>query len=804
MTPVAAYAATSCTTGRDAFGFCDSASKTDNFKVKAPGKAYITVCKFQACNLSDDTGTCGGAATDPLLSGWTIDATGAKESSEITAGFGEATPFGCATFTVETFSGSSATVGLTEVLQSGWEQTAPDSNTPGSSQCTATGSIPSVTGVAGETCTVSPGDNIAAPNFGNVAIIQGVPLTLVKTANGGYNTTYKWQIDKSASPTTVYSAGGGTSGQVTYTVTVTHDNGTVSNVKVTGDITITNANRFAITVASVTDTLDNPASTTCSVSGLASDGSVSVPAGDGTTAGAGSVDLPYTCDLGSTVPIGQVDNTVVISWNAQQGILNGVPWQLKADSTTYTAQNISFTNGLIDGSVNVTDPLGGGTLGTVSSTDPSPTTFPYSKRFSGDPAGTCTSHPNTATFTTNTTSTTGSASATVQDCQGANLSVNKTAAATFTSNINKTGPPSPVEHSGADTLNYTITVTESGWQVYGNIYVTNPNDWESIPVTLADLLSDAKGVCSISGGNVQTVPAGATITPGYVCTFTSAPGAANGTNSATATWDSITYHTTLGSASRSAGYTFGSLTVTDAFNNPTTPKTLGTISAPTAITTYTDSYSVTPNSGTCTTYPNIATITQTGQTANWSVTVCNTNTGGLTMGFWQNKNGQALITGFASNGGVCNLTGYLRSYAPFQDLSATASCSTVASYVYNIIKAANASGASMNAMLKAQDLATTLDVGITTPALGGVKINLTKVCNMLDGSSGSATCSGSYLNVSSAFGGAASLTVAQMLGFAASQSNAGGSSWYGQNKTIQGLAKDAFDAINSQAAFIAP
>src|SRR5206468_12621024 len=68
-----------------------------------------------------------------------------------------------------------------------------------------------------------------------------------------------------------------------------------------------------------------------------------------------------------------------------------------------------------------------------------------------------------------------------------------------------------------------------------------------------------------------------------------------------------------------------------------------------------------------------------------------------------------------------SLCAFLRGYAPFQDLSATANCTAVASYVTTIIKAANASGATMNAMLKAQMLATALDVYFSDPALGGVK-----------------------------------------------------------------------------------
>ena len=204
--------------------------------------------------------------------------------------------------------------------------------------------------------------------------------------------------------------------------------------------------------------------------------------------------------------------------------------------------------------------------------------------------------------------------------------------------------------------------------------------------------------------------------------------------------------------------------------------------------------------------------------AGQSVTCTFTNTrvaaktGALTMGFWQNKNGQGIITGGASTSGVCNSGTYLRTFAPFQDLSATASCSTVATYVTNIIKAANASGSSMNAMLKAQMLATALDVYFSDPALGGnkisapapvggVTIDLTKVCSMIDSSSGTGTCFGTYLNASSAFGGATSLMVSQILAYAASQSTSGGSLWYGNVKSVQQLAKNTFDAINNQAAF---
>jgi len=234
-------------------------------------------------------------------------------------------------------------------------------------------------------------------------------------------------------------------------------------------------------------------------------------------------------------------------------------------------------------------------------------------------------------------------------------------------------------------------------------------------------------------------------------------------------------------------------------------------------TSFTYSNTVSVPQYNCVTDPNTATFTTntTGTTgsASQSVEVCGpAKTGALTIGFWQNKNGQGIISGGVSTSGVCNSGTWLRQYAPFQDLSATASCSQVASYAYNVIKAANASGTAMNAMLKAQMLATALDVYFSNPALGGnkisapaplggVTIDLTKICQMIDSTSGTATCGSNFENVSGAFGGATSLTVSQMLSYAAGQSNAGGSTWYANVKATQQLAKDAFDAINNQVAF---
>ena len=75
---------------------------------------------------------------------------------------------------------------------------------------------------------------------------------------------------------------------------------------------------------------------------------------------------------------------------------------------------------------------------------------------------------------------------------------------------------------------------------------------------------------------------------------------------------------------------------------------------------------------------------------------------------------------------------------------------------------------------------------------------------MIDGTTGSAVCSGIYDNAGPAFNNATSMTVSQILAYAGSQSNVGGTIWYGQIKATQQLAKNTFDAINNQVALIAP
>lgn len=604
----------------------------------------------------------------------------------------------------------------------------------------------------------------------SVKVCGASDLTVSKTATPAFNSNISKTVDNAKLNT--FSGGNVT---FNYTVSVTE-----SGWNVSGNITANNPNDWEDITANFADSLSGANCTITNGTGVV------VPR-------SGAAMRAYTCTFASA-PSATGTNSATATWDPAAAFT--------ADASATGSATYTF------GSLTVTDSFKG-SLGTISAPAAS-TVFTYARTITA-PTATCSTFPNTATLA----ETSQTAAQSVKVCGASDLAVNKSAVATFNSNIQKSVNKTLVEQAGGTiTFTYTISVTESGWKVAGNINVTNPNDWEAITANVGDALSIPGGTCTVTGGGSVTVGASSSVSLPYICTFTSAP-AAIGINTATASWNKAAYFTPDASSSGSAGFAFSALTVTDAFNGGA-PVTLGTISVPAASTAFTDVHTVNNAAGgTCQSFTNVAALVPTNQTSSQTVTVCNTATGALTMGFWQNKNGQGIITGGAATSGVCNSGAFLRMFNPFQDLSATASCSQVAAYATNIIKAANASGATMNAMLKAQMLATALDVFFSDPTLGGnlinaptpvgmVKIDLTQVCQMIDGSTGGA-CSGTRYDVSAlSFGGNTSLTVSAVLAYAASQSNPGGSLWYGQSKTVQQGAKNVFDEINNQAAFIAP
>lgn len=398
-----------------------------------------------------------------------------------------------------------------------------------------------------------------------------------------------------------------------------------------------------------------------------------------------------------------------------------------------------------------------------------------------------------------TGSTDPTASEDVTVCVGKNLTVAKTAQAgftrTYTWTIAKTASPvsQNVAYGTSGKVTYTVTAkgagtTDSAWSLKGSVTVTNPNDWEAVAVTLADAPTMSGLDCTLEHTSV-TVPAGDSVSVGYACT--GKPSSYSGANEATATWDAAAAHTTASSASGRADVSYAETSVDKTLTITDTPQggstvVLGTATYPGPVSfTYVRSY--TPAEGTCATYTNTATIKETGQSAQAKATVCTyLNLGDATMGYWRNKNGQALITSGRSTLGVCDVATWLRQFAPFQHLSATATCAGVASYVTGVINAATASGDG-TAMLKGQLLATALDVFYSQSSLGNPK-------KAPHADIGSITIDTSAWKA--AFGGRTSMTVLDMITYASAQYTASGG-WYGGNKTLVTTAIAAFGAINN-------
>jgi len=228
---------------------------------------------------------------------------------------------------------------------------------------------------------------------------------VTKDAAGAYDNTYAWDIDKSVDKTLVQQVGGSVT--FTYTVSVSHDSGTPGNVTVAGDVTVSNfnidadGNTLPISGVDVTDELSD--GTTCTVAG-----------GNNVTLVTDNTVFSYSCSL-SALPSSALDNTVEVSWPAQT-LGNGAA--LAAGSDDFTFEDIEFTGTDVDECADVTDAFDGGlagSLGNVCVGGDNPTEFEYS-RVIQVPANGCLSYDNTATFETNDTLATDSASATVTVC----------------------------------------------------------------------------------------------------------------------------------------------------------------------------------------------------------------------------------------------------------------------------------------------------------------------------------------------------------------------------------------------------
>ena len=343
--------------------------------------------------------------------------------------------------------------------------------------------------------------------------------------------------------------------------------------------------------------------------------SVTVPAND-------SVAVGYSCSFATGA---SGTNTATASWDS-------VAAQTPSGSASATADYaFDQPSKLVNDSVQVYD--NGNLLGP---TDHS-IQFSYPKSFPGT-AGTCTTHDNTATVNNNQALLATSNTVTVEVCAGKDLTVSKTAKASFTRTYKWTisksvAAPTSVTMptGGSATFNYSVNVAsagyaDSGWVATGKITVANPNDWEAVRVNVTDVV-DNGGVCTVTNGTGVLVPAGGAVTLDYSCAYASAPNPASGLNTATATWNSSTYSTPHGSATGTSGFRLRHPDDRDQQDRlrdgylQRLDDRAGTVTYP-GPATYTYSRTVIAPATGCVTYPNTARISETGQLATASVQIC--------------------------------------------------------------------------------------------------------------------------------------------------------------------------------------
>lgn len=405
---------------------------------------------------------------------------------------------------------------------------------------------------------------------------------------------------------------------------------------------------------------------------------------------------------------------------------------------------------------------------------------------------------------------------------------------------------------GSATFNYTVSVThdsgsDGNWQVKGKITITNPNPAsDNAMVDVSDAV-DNGGTCKVEGESTLTgvsVAGGGTKVLDYGCDYASDPSPAAGTNTATVSWanQSLASGTYLaaGSATGTADFNFGTATpnaidetiaVTDDKVGALGTASVGVDPNP---KTFTYSRTIALPANDCQSYDNTATFTtnDTGATGSdkQTVTVCGpAKTGALTIGFWKNTNGQNLIKTYCGSDPT-GLGAYLRGLGggsgPFSN--ATGNCSSLATYVSNILNGASATN--MNNMLKAQMLSTALDVWFSGPGwtstksgaikppsnflshnnLGTFNMDTKAVCPMVDNTTtGTATCKNNTPSTDAKASGAlpaSSMSMQAILDFAATTpSPFNGSTlssvWYGGDRTKQEILKNVYDQFNNQLAF---
>ncbi len=462
-------------------------------------------------------------------------------------------------------------------------------------------------------------------------------LTLQKDVQASYDRDYDWDLVKSLAEgqeATVKATATGV--EVDYNVVATAGEAQDSNFGLSGSITVSNPNDTAMTGVSLVDQLDG-ANCVISLSGSPITNPVTVQPGENV--------YTYECDMPEgTSATSAGTNTVRATWDADA--YYGTDGEASA-TADYDFASVAPT--VTDEQVTVTDSefdLSGLEGGNTVTAGQSPKTFAYTIEWDGV-LGECTDYMNIASLATDDEETLTD-DATVEICIGQDLNIEKLVVSSFNRSYDWSivkddlgeQPFTADPETGEFTAEYQVTVTpesysDSDWAMSGTITVTNPNDWQSVDVTVTDQV-DVGGdatcqVVSIAGapdmvdadpsaeGFQTTLEASQTLVFNYSCTFGSQPNY-EGSNTAEVTWSASEASTASSSATEVVEVNAGDWTQTPLNETVTVTDPLHefdpawTISYSDGPQTRTYSYTWTVDeAGKCQSFMNTATITGSNQ-----------------------------------------------------------------------------------------------------------------------------------------------------------------------------------------------
>ncbi|GAA5200743.1 LPXTG cell wall anchor domain-containing protein [Microbacterium jejuense] len=450
-----------------------------------------------------------------------------------------------------------------------------------------------------------------------------VPLTATKTATPSFVRDYDWTIVKTVDHDSA-KAKPNAGADFNYTVTVTPSAPQDSGYTVTGVITVTNPNPIDVPITGVVDSIPGA---TCVINGSQTP---IVPKNGGTA------NIAYTC---AGLPNGNAGtNTATVTWG-DTAIPAGSTQATKAfsfagvqpSSTTDASVTVSDTAAEFGGSKTVSDLTG-------------PTVFHYSRHL-GSELGpdVCKNYGNTASIAATSDQGKQDSSVSVQVCTGADLTVTKNVVLSLTRTYDwslekkvdatvKTVDPA----TGKATFDYTViatpgAATDSQWAMSGQITVANPNDWAVVATSVTDSPSFAGVTCAVTGGTDASIPANSSKTFDYSCTFPQNGLFTTGMNTATVNWDDDAAYSPSSTASKTVQISTADWNITpvnatvhvvDDKTDPANPVELGTASWADGPKEFHYSLTFDGTPGACVDYKNIAKITETGDTDDVTVTVC--------------------------------------------------------------------------------------------------------------------------------------------------------------------------------------